>query len=67
VASAQFSLPFSLALGLLKNDNDLSLYMDSNLWTDPRVLVLARKVKSYADPKAKGDENYNNDDGNQTG
>jgi 2-methylcitrate dehydratase PrpD len=59
VASAQFSLPFSLALRLLKNDNDLSLYMDSKLWTDPRVLALARKVKSYADPKAKGDQNYN--------
>jgi 2-methylcitrate dehydratase PrpD len=59
VASAQFSLPFSLALRLLKNDNDLSLYMDSKLWTDPKVLALARKVKSYADPKAKGDQNYN--------
>ena len=59
MASAQFSLPFSLALRLIKNDNDLSLYMDSKLWTDPQVLALARKVKSYADPKAKGDENYN--------
>src|SRR5207245_4720071 len=59
VASAQFSLPFSLALRLLKNDNDLSFYMDSKLWTDPQVLALARKVKSYADPKAKGDQNYN--------
>jgi 2-methylcitrate dehydratase PrpD len=59
VASAQFSLPFSLALRLLKNDNDLSLYMDARLWTDPQVLALARKVKSYADPKAKGDQNYN--------
>jgi len=59
VAGAQFSLPFSLALRLLKNDNDLSLYMDSKLWTDPQVLALARKVKSYADPKAKGDQNYN--------
>lgn len=59
VASAQFSLPFSLALRLLKNNNDLSLYMDSKLWTDPQVLALARKVKSYADPKAKGDQNYN--------
>lgn len=59
VASAQFSLPFSLALRLLKNDNDLSLYMDSSLWRDPKVLALARKVKSYADPKAKGDQNYN--------
>jgi 2-methylcitrate dehydratase PrpD len=59
VASAQFSLPFSLALRLLKNDNDLSLYMDSKLWTDPKVLALAKRVKSYADPEAKGDQNYN--------
>ena len=59
VASAQFSLPFSLALRLLKRDNDLSLYMDSKLWSDPVVLATAKKVKSYADRKAKGDQNYN--------
>jgi 2-methylcitrate dehydratase PrpD len=59
VASAQFSLPFSLALRLLKNDNDLSLYMDSKLWKDPKLLGLARKVKSYADPNAKDEQNYN--------
>lgn len=58
-ASAQFSLPFSLAIRLLKGDNDLSFYMDSNLWTDPKVLGLAKKVKSYADPNAKKDQNYN--------
>jgi 2-methylcitrate dehydratase PrpD len=58
-ASAQFSLPFSLAIRLLKNDNDLSFYMDPKLWTDPQVLALARKVKSYADPNAKKDQNYN--------
>jgi 2-methylcitrate dehydratase PrpD len=59
VASAQFSLPFSLALRLLKRDNDLSLYMDSRLWTDSKILTVAKKIKSYADPKAKGDQNYN--------
>lgn len=58
-ASAQFSLPFSLAIRLLKNDNDLSFYMDPKLWTDPKVLALAKKVKSYADPNAKKDQNYN--------
>jgi 2-methylcitrate dehydratase PrpD len=58
-ASAQFSLPFSLAIRLLKNDNDLSFYMDPKLWTDPKVLTLAKKVKSYADPNAKRDQNYN--------
>lgn len=58
-ASAQFSLPFSLAIRLLKNDNDLRFYMDPKLWTDPRVLALAKRVKSYADPNAKKDQNYN--------
>ena len=58
-ASAQFSLPFSLAIRLLKNDNDLSFYMDPKLWTDTKVLALARRVKSYADPNAKKDQNYN--------
>jgi 2-methylcitrate dehydratase PrpD len=29
------------------------------LWTDPKVLALARKVKSYVDPNAKKDQNYN--------
>jgi len=58
-ASAQFSLPFSLAIRLLRNDNDLSFYMDEKLWTDPKVLALAKKVKSYADPNAKKDQNYN--------
>ena len=58
-ARAQFSLPFSLAIRLLKNDNDLSFYMDPKLWTDAKVLALAKKVKSYADPNAKKDQNYN--------
>jgi 2-methylcitrate dehydratase PrpD len=58
-ASAQFSLPFSLAIRLLKNDNDLSFYMDPKLWTDPKVLALARRVKSYVDPNAKREQNYN--------
>jgi len=58
-ASAQFSLPFSLAIRLLKNDNDLTFYMDPKLWTDPKVLALARRVRSYADPNAKKDQNYN--------
>jgi hypothetical protein len=27
--------------------------MDRKLWTDPQVLALAKKVKTYADPNAK--------------
>ncbi len=52
-AGAQFSLPFSLAIRLLRNDNDLSFYMDPKLWADPKVLALAKKVKSYAVPMRK--------------
>ena len=33
--------------------------MDPKLWTDSKVLALAKKVKSYADPNAKKDQNYN--------
>jgi 2-methylcitrate dehydratase PrpD len=58
VASAQFSLPFSMAVRLLKNDNDLSLYMNRDLWRDSQVLATARKVKTYAVPEAEGERNY---------
>jgi 2-methylcitrate dehydratase PrpD len=58
VTSAQFSLPFSVALRLVKNDNDLSLYMDPRLWRDSTLLALANKVKTYGDPEATGDRNY---------
>jgi hypothetical protein len=58
VASAQFSLPFSLALRLVKDDNSLSNYMDASLWRDPTVLDIAHKVKSHAEPEAKGQLNY---------
>lgn len=58
VTSAQFSLPFSVALRLLKNDNDLSLYMDQKLWGDANLLAVANKVKIYGDPQATGDKNY---------
>jgi 2-methylcitrate dehydratase PrpD len=58
VTGAQFSLPFSLALRLLKNDNDLSHYMDQSLWRHATLLDLASKVKTYGDPQAKGDRNY---------
>ena len=64
-ASAQFSLPFSLAIRLLKNDNDLSLYMDPKLWTDPKVLALAKKVKSYADPEREKRPELQHDDGSE--
>jgi 2-methylcitrate dehydratase len=58
VASAQFSLPFSLALRLVKDDNSLSNYMDASLWRDPTLLNIAHKVKPHAEPEAKGQLNY---------
>ena len=48
-ASAQFSLPFSLAIRLLKNDNDLSSYMcnpDAVLFAATRPIT-ARPVHHY--------------------
>lgn len=54
--SAQFSLAFSLAIRLLKGSNDLSLYLDPQLWRNPQVLELAHKVHPYAVAEAKGEE-----------
>jgi 2-methylcitrate dehydratase PrpD len=42
----------------VKNANDLSLYMDQQLWRDSTLLALANKVKTYGDPEATGDRNY---------
>ena len=54
VASAQFSLAFSIALAIAKRSNHLSLYMDPALWNDGELIRLARKVKAYAHPEARG-------------
>jgi 2-methylcitrate dehydratase PrpD len=58
VTSAQFSLPFSLALRLLKNDNHLRDYMDPSLWRDAGLLALAKRVTIHGDPQSIGDRNY---------
>jgi 2-methylcitrate dehydratase PrpD len=54
VASAQFSLAFSIALAIAKRSNHLNLYMDPALWNDEEILRLARKVKAYAHAEARG-------------
>lgn len=54
VIEAQFSLRFSLALRLLKGNNDLQNYLDSNLWHDPAMLDIGRKIELVADPTAVG-------------
>jgi len=49
---AQFSMPFSLAIGVVKRSNDLRLYTDPSVRRDPEVLRIARKVHLHADPRA---------------
>ncbi len=58
VIQAQFSLPFSLAIRLIKGSNDLSLYMDSHLWRDPQLLTLAHKIHFYPVPEIKDEQKH---------
>jgi 2-methylcitrate dehydratase PrpD len=55
VVEAQFSLRFTLALRLLKRSNDLRLYVNPELWRDPQILALGRKIDLVSDPNAKGE------------
>jgi 2-methylcitrate dehydratase PrpD len=55
VVEAQFSLRFTLAIRLLKKSNDLRLYVNPQLWSDPAVLQLGRKIHLVSDPTAKGE------------
>ena len=55
VVDAQFSLRFTLALRLLKSNNDLRLYMDPKLWRDPEILGVGKKIEFFAEPTAVGD------------
>jgi 2-methylcitrate dehydratase PrpD len=55
VVEAQFSLRFTLALRLLKKNNDLRLYVNPELWRDPQILALGRKIHLVSDPNAKGE------------
>ena len=54
VIEAQFSLRFSLALRLLKGNNDLPHYLDPAMWADPALLEIGRKIELRADPTAIG-------------
>jgi 2-methylcitrate dehydratase PrpD len=54
VVEAQFSLRFTLALRLLKKSNDLRLYVNPELWRDPEILELGRKIHLISDPAAQG-------------
>jgi len=52
VIEAQFSLRFSLALRLLKGNNDLQNYLDPALWNDPAMLEVGKKIELRADATA---------------
>jgi len=58
VIEAQFSLRFSLALRLLKGSNDLEFYLDSNVWRDPEILAMGKKIVLFADPTAIGERRF---------
>jgi 2-methylcitrate dehydratase PrpD len=58
VIQAQFSLPFSLALRLVKNDNNLRDYADPAVLGDPRILALARRVRFTPDDTRHGDKYF---------
>jgi len=51
-------LRFSLALRLLKGNNDLEHYLDAAMWSDPAMLELGRKIELLADPTATGPRRF---------
>ena len=58
VIEAQFSLRFSLALRLLKGNNELQHYFDPAMWSDPAMLEIGRKIELFADPTATGPRRF---------
>ena len=58
VIEAQFSLRFSLALRILKGSNDFKFYLDPQLWRDPEVLALGKKINLYPDPTAQKEKRF---------
>jgi 2-methylcitrate dehydratase PrpD len=55
---AQFSLRFSLALRLLHADNDLRHYLAPEMWNDPAMLEVGKKIELFADPRAVGERRF---------
>ena len=53
VLGAQFSLPFTLGLALVKRRLDLGAFLDESLWKDPEILAFTRKVVMEVDPEAE--------------
>jgi 2-methylcitrate dehydratase PrpD len=53
VLGAQFSLPFTLGLALVKRRLDLGAFLDESLWKDPEILAFTRKIVMEVDPEAE--------------
>lgn len=58
VIEAQFSLRFSLALRLLKGNNDLQHYVDPAVWNDPAMLEIGKAIELLGDPTATGPRRF---------
>ncbi len=52
VVDAQFSLPYAIAVGMVKGKETIDEYTNTSI-RDPKVLELARKVKWVLDPEAE--------------
>ncbi len=52
VVDAQFSLPYAIAVGMVKGRETIAEYTNESI-RDPEVLALARKVKWELDPEAE--------------
>ncbi|MBI2989533.1 MAG: MmgE/PrpD family protein [Deltaproteobacteria bacterium] len=52
VLGAQFSLPFTFGIALVKHRLDLGAFLDESFWRDPEVLGFVRKVVMEVDPEA---------------
>jgi 2-methylcitrate dehydratase PrpD len=58
VSSAQFSIPYSVALQAVVGSNDLAHYMDKSLWKDDRITNIIRRIRLISAPDATGDARH---------
>ena len=58
VSSAQFCIPFSVALQAVLGSNDVFHYTDSALWRDERILNIAKRVTYTPDETAVSDTRH---------
>lgn len=58
VIEAQFSLRFSLALRLLRGNNDLKHYLNPAMWNDSAMLEVGKEIDLLADQTAVGERRF---------